>query len=331
MGYQYPGLDEIEKEEIEARKYLERVREKKEQWHRDHADEIERDKKIAREREEEIRKNRYPHMRLEVKGLDELPLISDMKGQVFDLKNSRDFLDKEDCDETLSCNGNFYWWDEQQKSGQITMLIGGNLTIYKSEKGFSLHTDGAVNIHSPNVRPLDASVKDLKPFWNKIEKAESFVEANTGRKLPSRITGEEEALQDRKNELLEVVSGEMKKGKDYFLSEDDLPKLRLNENCIVDLRKFKDVLAFLKNGEELVVGRNPLQNEDSASICDGMIAIAHCEDTADISRKHAVISRDENGKLRVRDVSRNGTSIEKHEKDNANFTSYINRTKWGRH
>lgn len=139
-----------------------------------------------REKDSIIRAYWYPAMELTVKSFDDLPLISNMHGVVFDLKEHKDVVDE-------ALNGPFMLQISDNDittypSNHTVRFDGGRayLNISKKEDGsIHLYSCTALNIHSPDVKVPSYSEPD-ELFWEKIQTSEAFVEAMTGKKLPER-------------------------------------------------------------------------------------------------------------------------------------------------
>lgn len=124
----------------------------------------------------------YPAMVLTIKSFDDLPLISNMHGVVFDLKEHKEVIKKEYTTLRITDEG-----IDEYPASYSRHYVGETafLDISKNEDGsIWLKSDAALNIHSPNVKDVYDKTDEL--FWKKIQASEAFVEATTGKKLPER-------------------------------------------------------------------------------------------------------------------------------------------------
>ena len=92
----------------------------------------------------------------------------------------------------------------------------------------------------------------------------------------------------------QVSRGQMSPGTEYTINNDMLPILQLSQFEIVDLNNYYKDINSLKEGQQLVIGR------------EGDIQINPAD--LKVSRKHVVIYK-QDGQLKIRDISANGTIV----------------------
>lgn len=94
----------------------------------------------------------------------------------------------------------------------------------------------------------------------------------------------------------EVTIGEMNKYQDYEINPDRLPVLDLGNGEYIDLNtsQYAKMVFNLKNGEHLIIGRKGDIQTNAENL--------------KVSREHVFIFK-ENGKLKIRDISRNKTCV----------------------
>lgn len=140
--------------------------------------------KDTRKKEDIQTQYNYPNMELTIKNFDDLPLISNMHGVVFDLKDYKDVMEKASNRFSLQIT------DQGIKTypASYSHRYDGKtafLNITKNEDGsINLMSEWALNIHSSNVKAAFGETDEH--FWKNIQEAEAFVEATTGKKLPER-------------------------------------------------------------------------------------------------------------------------------------------------
>lgn len=210
-------------------------------------------------------------------------------------QNAQYAIDIDNMPQLKLCDGTVIDLNHPQIKNKITNLKEGEYITIGREGDIEINGGDTVSRHhilitrhNGQIVMKDVSANGNTTCYTRPKASNQSRGARTSRdEAYARFNQRQESINAPKNGILDRTQ-------QYALDLDNLPKLKLIDGTIVDLdsAEFKNVIANLREGEFLTIGR------------DGVADIGVSSD-ASVSRHHILITR-HNGKIVMKDISSNG-------------------------
>lgn len=265
-------------------------------------------------------KIKIPSLYMEIDDEHKLPVVTFERAGTINLAERAGIIAYGDRFTIVSDGENGVKISEHSNHHAVVMEPGSLMISKNDRKGYTIRTSGNVEIHSRWAMPE----KQYRDFIEAHKPLKCQVGEPIKRRVGERVadrgvsdTDEEQrpVQNTAKSEDKFLAPQRMERGKSYEIDGENLPKLTLG-NVSLDLNKFAKEVSALRNGEDLVIGRDTNKDEKGVDFRiaeNGTKMIAVDNGETFVSRRHAILSRNENGQLMLMDISTNGTKLEKRE------------------